>query len=91
MKDTVLIIGASGQIGTELVITLRKIYGDANVIATDIRPMANEELSTGPFEVLDIMDQKSLFDIVKNISYSSLFIGGFIICYCRKNIELAGV
>ena len=44
MKDTILIIGASGQIGTELVVTLRKIYGDANVIATDIRPMADEEL-----------------------------------------------
>lgn len=89
MKDTILIIGASGQIGTELVITLRKIYGDANVIATDIRPMANEELSTGPFEVLDIMDQKSLFDIVKKYKVTQVYLlAALLSATAEKNIEL---
>jgi nucleoside-diphosphate-sugar epimerase len=89
MKDTILIIGASGQIGTELVITLRKIYGDANVIATDIRPMANEELSTGPFEVLDIMDQQSLFDIVKKYKVTQVYLlAALLSATAEKNIEL---
>jgi len=89
MKDTILIIGASGQIGTELVITLRKFYGDANVIATDIRPMANEELSTGPFEVLDIMDQKSLFDIVKKYKVTQVYLlAALLSATAEKNIEL---
>jgi nucleoside-diphosphate-sugar epimerase len=89
MKDTILIIGASGQIGTELVITLRKIYGDANVIATDIRPMANDELSTGPFEVLDIMDQKNLFDIVKKYKVTQVYLlAALLSATAEKNIEL---
>ncbi len=89
MKDTILIIGASGQIGTELVITLRKIYGDANVIATDILPMANEELSTGPFEVLDILDQKSLFDIVKKYNVTQVYLlAALLSATAEKNIEL---
>ena len=37
MPDKILVIGSSGQIGTELVISLREIYGDQNVIAADIR------------------------------------------------------
>ena len=89
MKDTILIIGASGQIGTELVVTLRKIYGDANVIATDIRPMANDELSTGPFEVLDIMDQKNLFDIVKKYKVTQVYLlAALLSATAEKNIEL---
>lgn len=89
MKDTILIIGASGQIGTELVITLRKIYGDANVVATDIRPMANEELSSGPFEVLDIMDQNSLFDIVRKYKVTQVYLlAALLSATAEKNIEL---
>ena len=89
MKDTILIIGASGQIGTELVVTLRKIYGDANVIATDIRSMVNENLSTGPFEVLDILDQKGLFDIVKKYKVTQVYLlAALLSATAEKNIEL---
>ena len=38
MKERILIIGSSGQIGTELVMELRSMYGNNNVIASDIRP-----------------------------------------------------
>ena len=64
MKDVVLVIGSSGQIGTELVMELRKIYGNNNVIASDIRLSSDEVMSSGPFEKLDIMDEQLLKDIV---------------------------
>ena len=37
IKDKILVIGASGQIGVELTLALRKIYGNANVVASDLR------------------------------------------------------
>ena len=37
--DRIMVIGAAGQIGSDLVVELRKIYGDANVFATDIKPV----------------------------------------------------
>ena len=60
MKDTILIIGSSGQIGTELTLSLRNIYGDSSVIASDIRPLGSSITQSGPFEVLDIMDKDKL-------------------------------
>ena len=65
MKERILIIGSSGQIGTELVIELRNIHGNDNVIASDIRPSSIEVMESGPFEKLDIMDEKLLRNIVK--------------------------
>jgi len=41
MKERILIIGSSGQIGTELVMELRSVYGNNNVIASDIRPSSS--------------------------------------------------
>ena len=60
MQERILIIGSSGQIGTELVIELRKMYGNENVIASDIRQSCDEVMNSGPFETLDIMDEKLL-------------------------------
>ena len=37
IKEKILVIGASGQIGVELTLALNKIYGDANVVASDLR------------------------------------------------------
>jgi len=54
--EKILVIGCSGQIGSELTLELRKLYGNANVIATDIRPANAEVLGSGPFEILDVMD-----------------------------------
>ena len=65
MQEKILIIGSSGQIGTELVTALRRIYGENNVIASDIKPSSYEVMSSGPFEKLDIMDEQLLNFIVK--------------------------
>jgi nucleoside-diphosphate-sugar epimerase len=64
MKKRILIIGASGQIGTELTGYLRDIYGKHKVIATDIREGDKELMEGGPFEILDAMDYEAVQDIV---------------------------
>jgi len=62
----ILITGALGQIGSELVLKLRDVYGTDNVIATDIRKTEEAQLAqSGPYEVLDVTDAKSMFEIVK--------------------------
>src|SRR5436190_17801638 len=59
-KEKILVIGASGQIGVELTQALRKIYGSANVIASDLRE-ENELLhGTGPYVSLDVMNKEML-------------------------------
>ena len=60
MKEKILVIGCSGQIGSELTLELRKIYGNTNVIATDIRPAPAEISESGPFEILDVLDASKL-------------------------------
>jgi nucleoside-diphosphate-sugar epimerase len=59
----ILITGALGQIGSELTVKLRNIYGQNNVIATDIRSIDGE--SDGPFEILDVSDGYKMYEIAK--------------------------
>jgi nucleoside-diphosphate-sugar epimerase len=61
MQDKFLVIGSSGQIGTELVVELRGLYGENNVIASDIIPSSDEIMRSGPFEKLDVTDPDLLF------------------------------
>ena len=53
METKILIIGACGQIGSELTLALRAIHGNENVIASDIREGNYELVNSGPFEILD--------------------------------------
>lgn len=66
----ILVTGASGQIGSELVAKLRDIYGTNNVIATDIR--AGEHESVGPFEKVDVMKAKDLHAIAKKYKVDTI-------------------
>jgi len=58
--EKILVIGSSGQIGSELVIALRKKYGNLNVFATDIKQPNAEVRAGGPFQILDVLDYKNL-------------------------------
>jgi len=62
--EKIMVIGASGQIGSELVVELRKIYGTGNVWATDIKTPGAKVAEEGPFQVLDVMDDKQLIHFV---------------------------
>ena len=59
-KDRILVIGASGQIGVELTLALRKIYGNANVVASDLREQNPLLSGTGPYVSLDVMNKEML-------------------------------
>lgn len=59
-KEKILVIGASGQIGVELTLALRKIYGDASVVASDLREQNPLLAGTGPYVALDVMNKEML-------------------------------
>ena len=89
MPDKVLIVGSSGQIGTELVISLRKIYGNENVIASDIRPSSFEVMNSGPFEELDIMNEVLLRKIVKHHKITQVYLlAALLSATAERNISL---
>ncbi len=62
--ERILVIGCSGQIGSELVLALRNIYGNKNVFATDIKEPPLEIKETGPFQNLDVLDYNNLLHFV---------------------------
>ena len=69
----ILVTGSLGQIGSELVTHLRDIYGNTNVIATDIRKIdGNPVVEAGPFETLDVLDPQKMADIVKKYDCDSI-------------------
>ena len=64
MNENIMVIGAAGQIGSELVVELRKKYGNDHVFATDIKQPPADEVNEGPFQLLDVMDSKMLIHFV---------------------------
>ena len=65
MSTKILIIGACGQIGTELTQKLRAIYGVENVIASDIRKLNIDVVNSGPFEVVNALDFNQIQHLVE--------------------------
>ena len=73
-KDKILVIGSSGQIGTELVMKLRELFGNSNVIASDLKTGSKELMETGPFETLDILDGKKVAEVVTKHSVTHVYL-----------------
>ena len=74
MTDTILIIGACGQIGTELTQKLRETYGKNQVIASDIREGNEELMKAGPFEILDATDKEAILKVVENYKVTQVYL-----------------
>ncbi len=88
MKERILIIGSSGQIGTELVLELRKIYGNTNVIASDIRRTSEKVMQSGPFEELDVLNEPHLREIVKKYKITQVYLlAALLSATAEKDIE----
>jgi nucleoside-diphosphate-sugar epimerase len=74
MAKKILIIGACGQIGTELTHKLRAIYGVENVIASDIRKLNNDVVNSGPFEVVNALDFNQIEHIVEEYKIDDVYL-----------------
>ena len=69
----IVITGALGQIGTELVLKCRKLYGKNNVLATDIKELEPHSLiNDGPFELLDVTDRDAMMAVVEDFRADTL-------------------
>jgi nucleoside-diphosphate-sugar epimerase len=102
MSDRILIIGASGQVGSELVTSLQKMYGETNVIASDIYPV-NSKLRAhstviyskkmnkrGPYIELDALDKNKIYHIIKSYKINQVYLlAAMLSAKSEKNVELA--
>ena len=74
MHTKILIIGACGQIGTELTQKLRTIYGNENVIASDIRKLNIDVVNSGPFEVVNALDFNQIEHLVEKHQIDEVYL-----------------
>ncbi len=89
-KDKILVIGASGQIGVELTMALRKIYGNSNVVASDLREQNPLLEGTGPYVSLDVMNKEMLHVQVIRQNFTQIYLLAAILSATgEKNPNLA--
>lgn len=74
MASKILIIGACGQIGTELTIALREKVGKNNVVAGDIREGDEELMSSGPFEIVDATNLEQIEELVDRYGIDEIYL-----------------
>jgi nucleoside-diphosphate-sugar epimerase len=74
MDTKILIIGACGQIGTELTHKLREIYGIENVVASDIRKLNNDVVNNGIFEVINALDYNQIQHLVEEYQITDVYL-----------------
>ena len=90
MKRRILIIGASGQIGTELTMYLRSIYGNHKVIASDIREADEIVMNSGPFEILDAMDYDAIQNIVISYEITDVYLMAAMLSATAEKFPMKG-
>jgi nucleoside-diphosphate-sugar epimerase len=74
MNTTILVLGASGQIGSELTQKLREVYGETNVIASDIREGNAEMMASGPFEIIDATCKETILSVVQKYNVNQVYL-----------------
>ena len=74
MDTKILILGACGQIGTELTNKLRTIYGKDNVIASDIRKLNNDIVNEGIFEVVNALDYNQIEHLLEKYQITDVYL-----------------
>ena len=102
MNERILVIGASGQVGSELVTALRKIYGETNVIASDIHSVnpdvrdhstvihSENILSKGPYIELNALEKNKIYDVIKKYEISQIYLlAAMLSAKSEENVELA--
>jgi nucleoside-diphosphate-sugar epimerase len=69
----ILVIGAAGQLGSELTQALAQQFGGDQVIATDLRATASSLFDFCRFEVLDVMNKEALYDLAKREQITQVY------------------
>lgn len=70
--EKILVIGACGQLGTELTLKLRDLFGTEQVIASDLREAA-DLIKDGPFESLDVMNKEALDQLIEKHQITQIY------------------
>ena len=90
MTETILVIGSNGQIGSELVDTLREDYGSQRVIASDIKEADAETKSRGPFVQMDALDSKQVYDVIKKNKVTQVYmLAAMLSATAEQKVKLA--
>lgn len=90
VKNKILVIGACGQIGVELTLALRKIYGNEHVVASDLREENSLLKGTGPYVTLDVMNKEMLHVQVMRQNITQIYLLAAILSATgEKNPTLA--
>src|SRR5689334_20284386 len=88
-KEKILIIGAGGQLGSELTQALWAQHGKENVIATDIKEPQGV-LASGHFEILNVLDQQQLSGLIKKNGFTQIYLLAAVLSATgEKNPRLA--
>jgi nucleoside-diphosphate-sugar epimerase len=74
MNTVILVLGASGQIGTELTHELRLLYGNHKVIASDIREGNSAMMAAGPFEIIDATDKATILKVIQKYNVTQVYL-----------------
>jgi len=86
----ILVIGAAGQIGTELTVALREKYGIRNVVAGIRKTLPSDEVKAGPVETLDATNKQEIEEVVKKYGVDTIFhMASLLSAAGEKNPELA--
>jgi len=73
-KDTILVIGACGQIGTELTAALRQVYGNHRVVAADLKAPSDSGDPGGPYEQLDVLNRGALSALIARHDITQIYL-----------------
>jgi nucleoside-diphosphate-sugar epimerase len=73
-RDMLLVLGACGQPGAELTLTLRKIYGPLRVVASDLGPANKSHRNEEPYEQLDVLDKQALSNIISRHNITQIYL-----------------
>ncbi len=81
----ILVIGSSGQIGTDLVLELRRLYGTDNVIATDIKEHCPPMINDGPFYQLDVLDYERVKSLIQKEEIREVYLLAALLSAIAEN------
>ncbi|MDO6744371.1 NAD-dependent epimerase/dehydratase family protein [Tenacibaculum soleae] len=90
MNDTILILGACGQIGIELTQKLRSLYGNEQVIASDIREGGVEMMSSGPFEIIDATSKEQILEVIQKYKVTQVYLMAAMLSATAEKYPLKG-